>query len=111
MSAVKENYNKKKEYVDMSLMKYRERYAEEENCCENAKENLKNLRFLLEDQKRQVESLKILKGDVVVKSRKGSQIPSEFLATEKLAMNKKKYSPKKKVKTLSRNQRSSSAIK
>lgn len=43
------------------------------------------LRMELEGKKKEVERMKC----------KGRRIPAQFLASQKLAMNKKKYSPKK----------------
>ena len=53
---------------------------------DNAENVLKGLKDSLESKKKEIEMLK---------SQRMMRIPPQFLASEKLAMNKKKYSPKK----------------
>ena len=68
----------------------------------NIENALKGLKVSLESKKKEIEMLK---------SQKMMRIPPQFLASEKLAMNKKKYSPKKLGNISFKSKRSISASK
>ncbi|OMJ82144.1 hypothetical protein SteCoe_17218 [Stentor coeruleus] len=111
LNSTKEANEIKKKTVNSALAVYRDKYQEEEMGRRAIERNLTSLKSLLDENKRQVESLKTCKTITHLKPLKPKRIPAEFLASEKLAMNKKKYSPKKKQKPLIKTQRSSSATK
>jgi hypothetical protein len=111
VTSTKELNETKKKTVNSALAEYRDKYQEEEMGRRALERTLTNLRSLLEEHKRQVESLKTCKTTTNLRPSKSNRIPAEFLASEKLAMNKKKYSPKKKQKPILKSQRSSSATK
>lgn len=111
VKSTKELNEVKKKTVNSALAEYRDNYQEEEMGRRALERTLTNLRSLLEERKHQVESLKTCKTMANLKPSKSNRIPAEFLASEKLAMNKKKYSPKKKQKPILKSQRSSSATK
>lgn len=70
------------------------------------KDNVENvligLKDSLESKKREIEMLR---------NQKVMRIPPQFLASEKLAMDKKKYSPKKLANISLKSKRSNSASK
>lgn len=66
-----------------------------------AQNTLYELRMELEGKKKEVERMKC----------KGRRIPAQFLASQKLAMDKKKYSPKKMNENSFLTRRSNSASK
>ncbi|OMJ78086.1 hypothetical protein SteCoe_22196 [Stentor coeruleus] len=111
LNSTKEVNEAKKNTVNSALAEYRDKYQEQEMGRRALERTLTNLKSLLEEQKRQIETLKTCKTMANLRPSKSNRIPAEFLASEKLAMNKKKYSPKKKQKPLLKTQRSSSATK
>ena len=100
---MKENTDIKKNQLNKVLDEYKAQYRDEGFGKKSLERTLNNMKSSLEEKRKQVESLK---------NMKTSRIPAQFLASEKLAMNKRKYSPSKSQKNyIFKTKRSNSASK
>ena len=99
----KENIENTRHSLTQVLNTSKSAYRDEQIGKTGVERVLNTLRNSLEEKKRQVEYLKNLKV---------TRIPAQFLASEKLAMNKRKFSPTKSQRVLNlKSKRSSSASK
>lgn len=101
-NSIKENVDIKRESVGKDLKAVQSELKHELFDKTNIENTLNGLKISLENKKKEIEMLK---------NQKMMRIPPQFLASEKLAMNKKKYSPKKLGNISFKSKRSVSASK
>jgi chromosome segregation ATPase len=101
-NSLKENVHGIRERVMNQMNEVKSELKHEEFGKANAENVLNGLKDSLESKKKEIEMLR---------NQKVLRIPPQFLASEKLAMNKKKYSPKKTAILNVKTKRSSSASK
>ena len=73
---------------------HKENYHDEEVCRKHYQNKLNSLMLSLEEKKKILENLRVVKPH-----KSAKKIPAEFLASQKLMMNKRKFSPSKLKKS------------
>lgn len=86
MESLKENVETNKSNLNLLVDKYKLAYRDEEMGRKGMERALATLKSSLEEKKKQIESFKTFKK---------VRIPAQFLASQKLAMDKRRYSPSK----------------
>ena len=88
--------------MNNTLTKYKDEYRNVQIGLKSVQRVLNGMKNTLEDKKQLAEHLRV---------ERPPMIPMQFLASEKLAMNKKKFSPKKFQKIAAGIKRSNSSSK